>query len=73
MQQFFKGSERPDQNDLVIAHFVDQTGPELGKYQNGKLVRTSGKGARDWSDVAQWRRSEVSDPAPLVTPNKAAS
>ena len=73
MKTFSKATEHPAQNDIVLAHFIDGTGPEVGKYQDGSLVLSDGKRSRNWSDVAQWRRSEVVDPAPLITRDKSAA
>ncbi|MBN8884442.1 MAG: hypothetical protein J0I77_01870 [Rudaea sp.] len=72
MQHFFKRNERPEQNDIVLAYFTEETGPEIGKYQDGKVVLSDGKRTRDWNDVAQWRRSDVNDPSSLVTKDKPA-
>lgn len=72
MQHFFKSNERPDQNDVILAYFTEQSGPEIGKYQDGRVVLSDGQRSRDWSEVVQWKRSDVADPSPLVTEDKPA-
>ena len=48
----FSSDQHPDQNDIVLAHFTDGTGPEVGKYQDGSIVLADGLRSRNWSDVA---------------------
>jgi hypothetical protein len=70
MKTFSKATQLPDQNDIVLVHFTDGMGPEVGKYQDGSIVLSDGKRSRSWSDVALWRCSEVVDSAPLITRDK---